>query len=372
MSKGGRYARKKEKKPLTGKKIALIVVCVILVVVLAVVIAGVSYYQSMLKRIKYVEVPKIEYTKATTEATEETQATAETMMETTVETTAPHVASSADYLNFLVVGQAGREGEAERFADTMILVTVNTYEKTLTMTSMLRDTLVKMADYKGHYGGNIKLTTVYHLGSVYGEGIPGSMELIDLTLFNNFGIEVDYNFEVDFDIFVKIVDLVGGVDIDLTQAEADYLNKDDLWVYYDVEPGLQMLDGMTALSYARMRKAEGDADSDITRTSRQRKLVEAILTKLKSKSLSELQSIANEILSLVTTSMTSQEITECLLTLLPMLPELTIQTGGTCPANYWGDMVDIYSDGFQHSVLRFDVKETTKYMRAITEGETAE
>ena len=320
------------------------------------------------------DVPDIVYTQATTETTSATTAPSETTQATTVATTEPpHVPSSADYLNILLVGQASRDGEEERFADTSILCTLNTYTKTLTMTSLLRDSFVKMPDYKGHYGGRIKLTTIYNLGSYYSDGDPaGSMELMNQTLYDNFGIEVDYNFEVDFDAFVWIVDAIGGVDIELTEAEADYLNDDDVWVTYDVEPGMAHLDGMAALSYARMRKAEGDSESDIVRTSRQRKLMEIVLSELKDESISGLQNLANEVLPKITTSMSKSDMTSMLLTILPMLPDLKVNVGGTCPADYWGDMVDIYDDGTQHSVLRFDVAQTTKTMRAITEGEGLE
>ncbi|MGN0976804.1 MAG: LCP family protein [Faecousia sp.] len=364
----GRYERKKQKKPLGWKKIVLIVIGVILLLLAALVIAGVVYYNAMLNKINRVTVPKIVYTEATTEAVETEAIQEETTEETTVATTEPHVPSSADYLNILVVGQAARDGEEERFADTALLFTINTYTKTLTMTSMLRDAFVKMPDYKGHYGGRIKLTTIYHLGSLYGDGIAGSMELMNMTLYNNFGIEVDYNFEIDFEAFVKVINMLEGVDIELTEAEAAYLNNDGK-VWQTVYPGMNWLDGDTALAYARMRKAEGDNESDIVRTERQRKFVEALVTKLKTMNLSDLQSIANEVLPMITTSMTNSEITQTLLTLLPMLPELTIEKGGTCPASYKGDMVDIYSDGFYHSVLRFDEAETKKTMRAITEGE---
>lgn len=353
-------------------------IAVILVLIVAALIAGIVYYNTMLNKINRVDVPKIVYTRPTTEATENTEEKelAETTEEATVPTTEPHVASSADYLNILVVGQASRDGEAERFADTAILCTLNTYTKTLTMTSLLRDTLVQPPDFqdsngKNHNFGKIKLTTVYHMGSFYRNGdIAGSMELMNLTLFKNFGIEVDHNFEIDFEAFVKIVNMLGGVDIELTEAEADYLNDDDK-VWQDVEPGVNWLDGDTALSYARMRKADGDNESDIIRTERQRKFIEAMLAKLKTKSLAELQAVANEVLPMVTTSMSNAEITDCLLTLLPMLPELTIERGGTCPVkdSYWGDMVEIYGDGVYHSVLRFDQTATTKAMRAITEGE---
>ena len=363
----GRYEKKKQKKPLGWKKIVLIVIGVILILLAALVIAGVIYYITMLNKMNRVTVPKITYTEATTEAAE-TQDQAQTTEATTVATTEPHVASSADYLNILVVGQAARDGEEERFADTAMLFTINTYTKTLTQTSLLRDSFVKPPDYKGHFFGRIKLTTVYHLGSLYGDGVAGSMELMNMTLYNNFGIEVDYNFEIDFEAFIKVINLLEGVDIELTEAEADYLNKDGK-VWQTVHPGMNWLDGDTALAYARMRKAAGDNESDIVRTERQRKFVEALVTKLKGMKLSDLQKIANEVLPMITTSMTNAEITETLLTLLPMLPELTIEKGGTCPASYKGDMVEIYGDGFYHSVLRFDEAETKKAMRAITEGE---
>lgn len=369
----GRYERKRPSKRMNPKSAWLILIGMLLLFAIIISIVGVILYYSMLGKLTQVDVPDIIYTSVTTEPIVEIAETAqagtnETNQEPTI-TTVPHVKSSADYINFLVVGQAARDGESERFADTMILCTVNTYEKTLTMTSLLRDSFVRMPDYKGHTGGRIKLTTIYHLGSTYGNGIAGSMELMNLTLYNNFGIEVDHNFEIDFDAFIKVIDMLGGVDIELTEAEANYLNDDDFWVYYDVEPGLAHLDGMAALCYARMRKAEGDGESDINRTSRQRKLVESLLNQLKGKSISDLTGIANEILPLITTSMDKSEITECLLMLLPMLSELKIEKGGTCPANYYGDMVEIYSNGVYHSVLRFDETETKKTMRSITEGE---
>ena len=104
----------------------------------------------MLKKLNQVQVPTINYADLATEPTETTAAATEATaatVETTVAATEPHVASSADYINILLVGQASREGEAERFADTMILCTVNTYEKTVTLTSLLRDTLVQYPNY---------------------------------------------------------------------------------------------------------------------------------------------------------------------------------------------------------------------------------
>ncbi len=367
----GRFEQKK-KKSKAGKTI-LIVLAVILGLILAAVIAGVIYYNSILDKMQHVEVPKIEYTVAATEAP--TEATEVTEEPTEAPTETVHIPSSEDYVNILLVGQASRWGEEERFADTMILVTLNKYEKTLKLTSFLRDSLVKPPDFRNKRFGNIKLTTVYHLGSYYDKGnIAGSMELMNMTLFNNFGVEVDHNFEVDFDAFIKIIDLLGGVEIELTEAEADYLNKQDAWVKKDVSPGKQKLYGSAALCYARMRKAEGDGDSDITRTNRQRKLIGILLEKLKTRNLTQLQELANEVLPYVTTSMTKTEITDMLLMVLPMITDLKIEMSGTCPVEgtYGGKLMDIYKDGMMHSVLTFNVQEQTRLMRALTEGESAE
>ena len=379
MGYHGRFEKPHKKR---GGKIALIIVLVLLVLVLGVAAILWLYIDSKLDKLDIVEVPKVVYTQEATEPTEAPQTTAATAEGTTEATTTettepPHVASSEDYINILLVGQASRAGEDERFADTMILCTINKYEKTLRLTSFLRDSFAKMPDYKGKTGGRIKLTTIYHLGSHYSGGDPaGSMELMNMALYNNFGVEVDHNIEVDFDGVIKAIDVMGGVGIELTQAEADYLNDPSLdgWKPYKVEPGYFWLDGAGALCYARMRKAEGDADSDITRSSRQRNLINALLDRVKSMSLSDLNKLADEILPMITTSMSKQEITDMLKLMLSILPELKMEAGGTCPVEgtYWGDEVNIYGDGMYHSVLRFETEQQKKLMRAITEGEIAE
>lgn len=362
MSKGGKYVKKKEPTAKRGPKVLLIAVGVLLALVLCAGGAAALYFNGMVDDLNHVEVAKIDYTKPTYETQAPTEQAETAQGTTAAETTqATEPVTSEDFINFLVVGQQARKGEEARLADTMILCTLNTRTMTLTMTSILRDSFIKMPDYKGHIGGHIKLNTIYNLGYLYGDGIAGSMELMNLTLYNNFGIEVDHNFEFDFEVFVSVVDLLGGVQIELTDAEARRLNT---------KAGLQTMDGEMALNYVRTRSADGDGGSDINRTSRQRKLIEAILKEVRTMNIADLQTLVEEVMPLVATSMSKEEIRDMLLMLLPMLPELTIEKGGTCPINYRGGYVDIYSDGVEHSVLHFDVEETTKAMRAITEGET--
>lgn len=383
----GRYEQQKPRQKAAGWKKALVIVLVALIlVVVGLLAAVVIYYNNMLNKLNKVDVNEIDYAAlatATEAEPEEPIIRPTEAVETTEATEAPtteppHVASREDYVNFLIVGQSGREGdpkEGARFADSSLLVTVNTYEKTLTLTSLLRDSFVRPPDYKGHSFGRIKLATVYHMGYTYsGNTIAGSMELMNMTLFKNFGIEVDHNFEVSFESFEKILNLMGGVDIELTQPEADYLNKQREklgWPSLDYKEGLNHLDGWGGLTFARMRHAEGDADSDIKRTSRQQRMVGVILDKLKTMSPADIQNLVNEILPQISTSMTNSEITSTLVSMLPMLKDLKIVNSGTCPAEseYWGEMVDIYKDGFYHSVLKFEEPQTKAHMREITLGE---
>lgn len=376
MSKGGRYTKHNDRHPRrrSGGMTVLIIFLILLVLVVAGLIGGIVYRTAMERMAP--AAPEVTVPPMTAGETEpviqsptedETEPTTEP---TTVPTTLPYTESGMDIINVLVVGQASRDGEDSRLADTMILVTVNKPAKKLTLTSFMRDTYVDLPDYRDPSGklhpcGWNRINTAYGLGYTWG-GTGAAMEMTNQCLMKNFGIEVDYDVEVDFDAFIKIINKLGCVEIELTEAEANYLSNDGK-VWQKVQPGINVIDGDTALAYARMRKAEGDFDSDITRTARQRKLIEAILKQIKNVSFSDLQALANEVLPLITTNMTNDQINTCIWEVLPLLPELTVEKG-TCPAQgtYWGEMIDLF--GYQSSVLKFDAGQNKKLMAVITEG----
>ena len=380
MSYHGRFEQQKQpqntgKKGNKGLKIFLIVLAVLLVLILIAAAVGYWFIQDKLNKMNVITLPEdtYVYTEATDEYTRPPETEEEeTVEETTVETTRPPM-SADDIINVLVVGQASRAGEEANMADTTMLVSLNTYTKEVTVFSILRDSFVKLPDYKGHQCGRAKFTVCYNLGYQWGDGTAGAMEMTNICLRDNFGIEVDYNIEVSFDGFIRMIDYLDGVDIELTQAEADYLNKDTLYVQRHIEPGMQRLQGMEALSYARMRKAEGDSDSDIKRTERQRKVVASLLEKFRYMSLSELNGWIDELLPMVTTTMTASDVTKLAAKVLPMVIDLKM-TGHTIPmeGTGWGDMVDIYNDGNIHSVIRFETPQQKKLIRAITEAEVSE
>lgn len=383
MGKHGRFEQEKPKKRISGGKIALIVVAVLLVLVIGAVIFGVSYYNSILNKIPRAEhvdnsVSQEEIdailnynpdAPSSTEAVEESEAPA--TEETTVPTTVPVVQTAEDITNIMLIGQAARAGEEYHMADTMILVTINKFTKTMTLTSFLRDTYLKLPDYRDlsgtlHPCGKQRLNVCYHLGYTFG-GTADAMLMLNQCVYENFGIEVDFDVEVGFDGVVEIVNYLGGIEIDLTEAEAKYLNADDNYVYYDVQAGPTLLDGMATLSYARMRKAEGDSDSDIKRTNRQRVVLQKLLEKVKGLDVAALQRLMDDFLPYVVTNMSNEDITKCILELLPIVGELSIETG-TCPveSTYWGEIVEI--GGYDSSVLKFDEGQNRKLMMALTEG----
>ena len=378
----GRFEQQKQpenrkngkKKGSKGLKIFLIVMTVLLALILIAV--GVVYWfiQDKFSKMNVITLPEdtYVYTEATDEYTRppetETAPTEETTVATTVETTRPPM-SADDIVNILVVGQASRAGEEGKMADSTMLVSINTYTEEVTVFSILRDSLVQLPAYKGLNGGRNKFTVCYALGYQQG-GTAGAMEMTNICLKDNFGIEVDYNIEVSFDGFIKMIDYLNGVELELTEAEANYLNKDTLYVQRTIEPGVQVLQGMEALSYARMRKAAGDGESDIKRTERQRKLVSALLEKFRYMSLSELNGWIDELLPMVTTTMTPSDVTKLAAKILPMVSRLTMK-GETIPVGKtgWGEMMDIYGDGTMHSVMRFESAQQKKLIRAITEAE---
>jgi len=377
MSYHGRFEQPKQPKKKRGLKIFLIILVVLLVIAGGAVAAGAVYYNRMASKMNIIELPEDTYvyteetelTEATAAATETVAAITEATTEPTTVVTEPPKATAEDIINILVVGQSSRAGEESRMADTTMLVSVNTFDGTVTVFSVLRDSYVKLPDYKGHKCGRAKFTVCYGLGYQWG-GTAGAMEMTNICMRDNFGVEVDYNVEIDFESFIRVIDLIGGIEIELTEAEAKYLNNDDLYVKYDVEPGLQYLDGMAALSYARMRKAEGDSDSDIKRSARQRMVIETLLNKVRGLGLKELQNVADILLPEITTTMTPADIVDILTRVVPVFKNVNI-VGATIPYDKtgWGEIIDIYDDGIPDSVIKFEAPQQKRLIRAITEAE---
>lgn len=226
---------------------------------------------------------------------------------------AEEIFKGEDVINILLVGQDRRahEGEAPQRTDAMILCTVNKATGTLTMTSFMRDLWVYIPD---HY--NQRLNMPYKLG-----GFP----LLNKTLEYNFGVSVDYNVEIDFSGFMEAIDTIGGVEIELTAAEAKYLNRRGNWDIeanqnWELKKGVNLLTGSQALAYSRIRQI----GTDFGRTNRQRTVLIALIEKVKTLSTTELFDLTRKLMPLTYTDMTNNQIMGLIMEMLPALSDLKI------------------------------------------------
>lgn len=388
MSNGGRFAKKetnRSQKGSGGKKnnglTKILITLGVILVLVAAGILGVTVYRmtSIQMEANKPTVPTLvtepaAIVEVTEAGEEEVWETEETVPETTE---LPYTPSGKDILNVLVIGDSSREDESAKLADTMILVTVNKLTKTVTLTSFLRDSYVKLPDYMGHTCGSNRINVAYNLGYNWG-GQGGAIEMTGLTLKNNFGVEVDHTVVVDFDGFMNAVTLLGSIPIELTKAEANYLNKTlnkslgyegyDFREVYDDGSTTSYLYGWECLAYARMRKAEGDGDSDIKRTARQRNLITAIFQQVKNSSMNTLMEFAKQIMQQVTTDMTDDEILTCMWEVLPLLSGLNIQSQ-VIPADgtHWAK--ELMVGEYLTYALDFDTKKNKEIMMSIAEAD---
>lgn len=241
---------KKQTSP-PNRRGRLVLLCFVLGLILIVMLVGTVYLQHLLGRIHYVDSGT-----APTLSPEELDAYLATQPEeiNTAPTMDPEDVTFPDYdadigrdsdiINILLIGQDRREDETRARSDSMILCTFRKSEKKLTMTSFLRDTYVKIPGY-----GQNRINVAY---------AAGGMSLLNKTLENNFGVHIDGNVEVDFYQFADIVDLLGGVEVDLRNDEAQWVNRE---TGSGLSEGTNLLNGQQALAYARIRKLDADGIS---------------------------------------------------------------------------------------------------------------
>lgn len=299
---------KQEKKKSSWIKRLVIILCCILAVLLVVAAALYIWADSLLSGLGKLDQDDNTYSP---EQLESIIGDEETVERDPIVEQAETIFSGKNVINILLVGQDRREGEPRMHSDAMILCTINKSTKTLTMTSFMRDMWVYIP---GYY--NNRMNVPYMLGG---------FELLNETLDYNFGVSADYNVEIDFYGFMKAIDMIGGIEIELTAAEAKYLNKNGNWGVeenqgWELTKGVNQLTGSQALAYSRIRQI-GD---DFGRTNRQRLVLTALIERTRTLSASELYSLIKEIIPQISTDMTNTQIMGLAVEMLPMLSELEI------------------------------------------------
>lgn len=205
----------------------------------------------------------------------------------------------------LLIGQDRLEGEKRARSDSMILCSFFPSEKKLILTSFLRDLYVQIPGYQKD-----RLNAAYAWG--------GAALLCD-TLSENFGLTVDGCVEVDFSQFPKIIDLMGGITLELRQDEANAINA---VADGELSEGLQELNGQQALAFVRIRKL--DSDGDFSRTQRQRKVLSSMLRRYKDVNPITAFSILTKVIPMLSSDLAAEQMISLTSELLPMLSELEI------------------------------------------------
>lgn len=257
------YSKSSQKKLSKGKKTAIAIACSMIIVALGCGTA-LAYY-----------VNSVNESLAGTRTDEEKQQIADVLV--------PRKDFTEPFY-MMLIGSDARIGDAssgER-SDTNILARIDPLQGVVTIISIPRDTKIELEGY-----GTNKFNAAYAY-----KGVAGTIEEASKLC----GVDIAHYAEVNFETLVELVDVLGGVEVDIPTR----INDPDAGNVV-IEEGLQTLDGEAALVFARSRKY---LDGDFTRTSSQRLLMEAIITKALSLPATELPGVVQEAAKSVTTDFT--------------------------------------------------------------------
>lgn len=233
--------------------------------------------------------------------------------------------SNKDVMNILLIGEDLRDTATEDAGNTdvMMIISVNKKDKTITETSIMRDCYVYFPDY----GYSNRINAAYWHGGI---------ELTQKTIEDYLGLKIDRYVLVNFKVFIDIVDTLGGLDLTVTDDEAngypgadpngdntrgmqnplDEQNKylgNKKGTDYIKKGGDLHLNGNQSLAYARLRHV---GNSDYERTARQRRVIAEMIKKSKKLSIIEMDKLANKIFPQIKTDVTEGEMAELLIEML--------------------------------------------------------
>lgn len=209
-------------------------------------------------------------------------------------------AKQENYMTIALFGGDSREGELEAgtHADTIMVASIDKETKEIKIVSIYRDLMTRQLDGK-----------VKKANHAYFNG--GPLEAVNM-LNQNFDLDIQDYVTVDFKAMADVVDLLGGIEVDVTDAEAEEINNyiDETAMVAEkkakhIKGGMQTLDGVQAVTYARIRKNVG---GDYARTQRQRLVIEKMVEKVKHTDLSTLNEIIDKVFPQVSTSFTLKEL----------------------------------------------------------------
>lgn len=205
---------------------------------------------------------------------------------------------SEDIINILLIGTDERTSNfsANARGDTCMLLSLNKKKHTVKLVSFERGMGVPILSgaYEGQYDW---LTHTFRYGGA---------DLMMREIQECFRIKIDRYIRVNMKTFIDGINVIGGITVTLSQAEANYINKTNT---QNVSAGVNHLNAEAALAYARCRSI----DSDWIRIQRQRNVISAAMNQIKDLNIFEFNNTLNTVLPLVQTNLTEGEITGLLL-----------------------------------------------------------
>lgn len=239
-----------------------------------------------------------------------------------------------DIVNIVLFGLDRTEPNENSRSDSMIVLTLDFKNKKIKLSSLMRDMYVFIEGY-----GQTKLNHAYAYGGA---------SLAIKTINQNFGTNIRDYAAVDFSTLEKIIDILGGVTINIKQEEISEINTINSNAKI-TNSGKQLLNGKQAVAYSRIRYV---GNGDFERTERQRRVLLEILRKAKETEITTLPDLASEILPLVETSMEKQTILDMSADFFKAGEMTYDQERFPINGYYWDDM----TDGIYY--LKFDTEIT--------------
>lgn len=297
-----------------GLKLWIRIVAIVLVVVLTLGLVAYGYFHSKY-RLMNISDGKFAGTEVSAEGDSQDELENEELQSREIEEkqaieATGEIEEDKAVFNILLIGTDDRTTKFNDNArgDTCILLSINRETNQVHLVSFERAIGVKIpsGEYEGQWDW---LTHMFWYGGPY---------LMTRQIRENFKVDVTKYIRVNIRTFMELVDSVGGVDIDMTEAECNNINHPEGTftagnikgmhveneVQQDLVPGINHLNGATAMCYARLRAI----DDDWHRVERQRKVILAAVENLKKLSVTELDKLLNNVLPLVQTNLTEGDI----------------------------------------------------------------
>lgn len=210
--------------------------------------------------------------------------------------------SEGEWWNILLLGGDSRSTSDYGRTDTIIILSVNLDKSLVKMTSVMRDTWVSIP---GHSSNKINAANVF-----------GGPELAMEVINDNFGTEIEDYILVNMYDLVDIIDMVGGVDVEVTSAERKYVNSyaenylKDISSYSGEtslnETGMVHLNGLLATAYCRIRYT----DSDYVRVMRQQEVLLSVARQVQDMDVNDLMAIVDTLTEKISTNLEPEELKE--------------------------------------------------------------